>query len=726
MDPLELWGGMECTVNRVGERYIDQLEKNGHYRRFSDLAMIAETGIKQIRYPCLWEKVAPHSLEEFDWSFLDERLAELRRLGIKPIAGFLHHGSGPKYTSLIDPDFPEKFATFAKAFAERYPWVEDYTPINEILTTARFSCLYGHWYPHTRDYPTFIRAVFNQVKGTVLAMKAIREINPKARLIQTDDLGKAQSTEPLKYQVEFENERRWLGWDLLCGKVDEKHPLLWLFKDVVSDEDLKWLKASATPPNIIGINHYHLSNRFLDHRMELYPEWSHGGNGRDSYADIGAVDTGQAELPLPEEILLEVWNRYHIPIAVTEVHTMGHRDTQMKWLYEMWNAAKAARSKGAEIKAITVWSLLGTYDWHKLCTICEMFYEPGVFDLRTPDQTPHKTGLADLVKDLATNGDSNHPILSQPGWWKTPRRILWAPKIGSHSVLDLKPKRPILITGATGTLGQAFARICGTRNIPYRVVRRSEMDIADINSVRECIKEINPWAIINTAGYVKVDLAEDEKDLCYRENVLGAVNLATVCAENNLQFINYSTDMVFDGSIEESYREGHKVNPLNTYGMTKAESEEKVLAINENSLIIRTSSFFGPWDEYNFITGALRLLARNSEVMTLSDTIITPTYVPDLVNTSLDLLLDGEKGVVHLTNRGEVTWSGFANLAAERAKFDFDINPSLIKEENISNLKLRARRPRNSALTSERFAILPPLENAIDRYFGQLEIQVRP
>src|SRR3712207_2719887 len=86
-----------------------------------------------------------------DWAWADERLGRLRELGITPIVGLVHHGSGPRHTSLIDPAFADGLAAFARAVAERYPWVAYYTPINEPLTTARFSGLYGHWYPHGRD-----------------------------------------------------------------------------------------------------------------------------------------------------------------------------------------------------------------------------------------------------------------------------------------------------------------------------------------------------------------------------------------------------------------------------------------------------------------------------------------------------------------------------------------------------------------------------------------------
>jgi dTDP-4-dehydrorhamnose reductase len=187
---LELWAGVECTVNRVGDQYFDQLEWNGHCHRLDDLDQFAELGIHAIRYPILWERVAPHGVATADWKWADERLARLRALGIRPIVGLVHHGSGPRGTSLVDPGFAPRLAQFAHAVAARYPWIEYYTPVNEPLTTARFSGLYGHWYPHGRNDATFVGALLTQCRAIVLAMRAIREINPAARLVQTEDWGR--------------------------------------------------------------------------------------------------------------------------------------------------------------------------------------------------------------------------------------------------------------------------------------------------------------------------------------------------------------------------------------------------------------------------------------------------------------------------------------------------------------------------------------------------------
>lgn len=720
-----LWAGIECTYNRVGDTYYDQLNKNGHHERLEDLAIFADLGIERIRYPCLWEKVCP-TQNGFNWKWLDSRLDELERLNLEPIAGFLHHGSGPKFTALIDPEFPEKFIEYVQAFVDRYPHIRDFTPINEPLTTARFSGLYGIWYPHHRSDYSFVRALYNQIRATIMAMKVIRKSRPDARLIQTEDMGRTSSTPKLAYQRIFENERRWLSFDMLGGRIGPAHRLYkYLLKAGLTEEELSWLRTNACPPDVMGLNHYLLSNRFLDHRVELYPEHLRGGNKRHRYADAGAIDVGQVEPPTPESIFQEAWERYKIPIAITEVHLSGPREAQMRWLHEIWSACVNLNEKGAKIEAVTPWGLLGHFDWNSLCVECNSFYESGIFDVRAPK--PRPTALAKMIKTLAKEKKFEHPVIEDPGWWRTSRRILFAPP-ETKPMESAARARPIVITGGRGTLAKAFSRICEIRGIPTMILTRDQMDVADLDSVRKVLQEINPWAVINSAGYVKVDLAETEPDRCFRENVLGPEILAQVCAERNIKLVTFSSDLVFDGKANSPYLESHAVQPLNVYGRSKAESEQRVLKHFSDALIVRTSSFFGPWDEYNFITQTLRSLTKGDVVHAASDVRMSPTYIPDLVNASVDLLIDGEKGLLHLSNQGDTSWAELAKRVATLAS-DFQ-NISVPKNYNeqiierpLAELNFPAQRPLYSALGSERIKILPPLEDALERYFKQVEVK---
>src|SRR3954454_10539486 len=121
---IEIWGGIECSLNRVEDRYMDQLELSGHYKRGSDdIKRFADLGIKALRYPILWEKHAREKDTNIDWSFSNKRLKELNEAGITPIAGLVHHGSGPAYTNFFDDSFALGLAGYAEKVATNFPWI---------------------------------------------------------------------------------------------------------------------------------------------------------------------------------------------------------------------------------------------------------------------------------------------------------------------------------------------------------------------------------------------------------------------------------------------------------------------------------------------------------------------------------------------------------------------------------------------------------------------------
>ncbi|HKY50333.1 MAG TPA: family 1 glycosylhydrolase, partial [Candidatus Limnocylindria bacterium] len=421
--PLELWAGPESTCNRVGQRYFDQLKRSGHHGRLDDLVRFAELGFAALRYPVLWERVAPDG-DACDWSWSDARLGLLRELGIRPIVGLLHHGSGPRSTDLLDPAFPAKLAAYARAVAERYPWVVDWTPVNEPLTTARFSALYGHWHPHHRSTRSFLSALIAQCRGSILAMREIRRVNPAARFVCTEDLGRTFSTPRLAYQADFENERRWASIDLLSGRLRPSSAFSdWALAGGVTEADLEWFSENACAPDLVGLNHYPTSQRYLDERVDGYPGWSHGGNGRDAYADVEAVRARGAGIASIGELLREAWQRYGRPVAVTECHIWSTREQQLRWVVDAWSEAHAARTSGVDVRAVTIWALLGTFDWDRLVTAEGTHYESGVFDVR--GRSPRPTALAGLARELATGAPPSHPAVRGPRWWQSPERIVF-------------------------------------------------------------------------------------------------------------------------------------------------------------------------------------------------------------------------------------------------------------------------------------------------------------
>jgi dTDP-4-dehydrorhamnose reductase len=716
---LALWGGLECTVNRVRDDYFSQMDRNGHAGRLQDIERFASLGIQAIRYPVLWERTAPDGIDKADWSWADERLPALRDLGVNPIVGLIHHGSGPRHTSLVDPAFPDQLAEYAGAVAARYPWVEHYTPVNEICTTARFSGLAGVWYPHGGDEATFIRALLIQCRATVLSMRAIRAVNPAAKLVQTDDLSKTYGTPEMQDIANYFNERRWLAWDLLCGMVDTHHKLWdYLLESGATADELRWFRDNPCPPDVIGVNYYVTSERWLDHRPERYPE-SHRHVYRGvAHADIEAPRALATPTPGIAPLLMETWERYGVPIAITEAHIDANREDQLRWLVEIWNAALKARQQGADIRAVTVWALLGSFDWNSLVTACHGYYEPGPFDVRSP--TPRPTALATLMRELASKRALSNPVLQGEGWWRRPGRFWCKPVATRTAVADIAvrsqfksaPVQPILITGASGTLGAAFKRICEARNLACHALTRQEMDITDPASVDAAIVRFKPWAIINAGGFVRVDEAETDSERCMRENTLGPTVLALACMRHALRFMTFSSDLVFDGAKGAPYVESDATNPLGVYGRSKLDAETRVLDADPQALVIRTSAFFGPWDRHNFVTQALGALANGEPFQAAGDMIVSPTYVPDLVKVALDLMIDRERGIWHLTNGDAVSWAELARRACAAAGMSADG----LQEVAADAVDYPAQRPAFSALGSERARLLPSLDDALQRY----------
>lgn len=707
---MEIWGGIECTINRVGDKFYDELKYQGYYSRKDDLSLIAELGITKIRYPILWEKNQPNESDTIDWSFIKEQVNFLKDKNIDIIAGLVHHGSGPDFVNILEESFAVKLADYARKVAEEFPSIKYYTPINEPLTTSRFCGLYGLWYPHKFDDRSFLRILYNECKGTALAMQAIRSINPNAQLVHTEDIAKIHSTPKLAYQANFENKRKWIGIDLLCGKVNENHDLYkFLLKNGITNYELQYFIDNPCPPDILGFNYYITSERYLDERTSIYPLHTHGSNGRDSYADIEAVRSGDIEADGPVKLLKAAWERYKIPMAITEAHLHCGREDQLRWINYILDAAKELKLEGIDIRGITIWSLLGAYGWDQLLTTEKRNYESGVFDVRAG--SPRATAIAKMIKSIVRTGSYEHPVLGQSGWWLRPDRVQYPTPSKQNQVKDTS--NLILIIGATGTLGKAFSRICNERNLNYVALNRSQLNFGVIDEIELAINNYKPWAVINAAGFVQIEDAEHHHDDCFLSNTIGPVNLALSCKKHGIKLLTFSSDQVFDGKKNEAYVEYDDVNPLNLYGLSKAKAEKEVLEGHADSLIIRTSELFSPWDAEGFVNGIMLSLQNNKQIDVADDLFVSPTYITDLINASLDLLIDDESNIWHLANQGSVSWLDLAREIASRKRY----NSALLVPKPYAELNYSAIRPTYSALSSDKGLFLPSLENALDRYF---------
>jgi dTDP-4-dehydrorhamnose reductase len=613
---MELWGGHECTVNRVGDRWFDQTARSGHENRLEDLALFADLGIRKLRYPALWERISPVGPDQRDFRWTDERLTEIRRLGMAPILTLCHHGSGPHYTSLLQDTFAPGLAHHAAATAERYPWVEDYTPVNEPLTTARFSALYGFWYPHLHDETAFWMALLNETDATRLAMHAIRQVNPSARLVQTDDLGFCHASPPLQHIADFQNERRWMGWDLLCGMVVPGHALWDRLVACGLEARLRTIADDPCPPDVIGVNHYLSSERLLDHRIDR-----HGGR---ALADgpLGATDgvvhvDVDAVRSLPNGVIglagliEQAWERYHIPVAITECHLGSTRDEQARWFLEAWREGERLRRRGVDLRAVTAWSLLGAYDWNRMVTRFIGHYEPGVFDVR--GGTPRPTLMTRVLKDLASERRADGPGLQVPGWWRERREDRDSYVVSADS-LDATAA-PLMIVGDDGELTALAIEACGARGLHYML----------IDDIARASQTVPPWAVLDTR----------------RRRSGSAFDLGVVCRRYGICGAFFTTDAPVPGNSSAP-------------GVLEIEHGPVFIADDDNALPVRV----------------LDALDSDQPLSLEPDVIWKGVYGPSLIDGVLDLLLDGATGRMRFIPDEQWCCVRFGHVLANVAGFE--------------------------------------------------------
>jgi dTDP-4-dehydrorhamnose reductase len=655
---VEIWGGMECTVNRVGDEYFDQLARTGHDRADDDLDRFAALGLRTLRYPLLWERVAPDTATT-DWTWCDRRMSRLSACGIRPVVGLLHHGSGPRYTSLVDPAFATRFTSYAAAVAERYPWVPLWILVNEPLTTARFSCLYGHWYPHARDDRLFAQAIVGQCTAIARATAAIRAINPDARFVQSEDLGFTASTPPLSYQALMENERRWLTFDLLCGRVRPGHVMWeWLRRAGADIGALAWLADHPSPPDILGINHYLTSERFLDHRPDRYPPRWRGGNGRDRYADVESVRVC-AEGPVGLEALLrDAWDRYAIPIAITEAHLDCTRDEQVRWLVEERAICERLAHESVPVVALTVWSLLGSFGWNELMTSASDYYESGVFDIRGPAR--RETRLADVVRCWTAGRRFDHPVLDGEGWWQRPVRLLYPPVSGGHSTRPRTTpgagrRRSITVTDASPFVRREFERACHLRDLAVRFTSADELTRA-----RHMDRHADQiWAVV-FAGLLR----EVHEPAAAPFDIGACSRLAVSLADAGCHVTLLSSQEVFGAPRDAPYVETDLPSPRTQAGRLAAAAEAALSARPASVLIARSALCFDGDDGSSACLERFEAWCGNALGPATECSL---TYLPDLIRCVLDLIIDGEHGVWHLANRGARSVARIIGMLAPEA-----------------------------------------------------------
>jgi dTDP-4-dehydrorhamnose reductase len=454
--------------------------------------------------------------------------------------------------------------------------------------------------------------------------------------------------------------------------------------------------------------------------VDRYSPDRRGGNDFIAYADVEAVRVMSPGPVGLAGLMEQAWDRYGLPMAVTEAHNGCTREEQMRWTLEAWRTAERLRDRGADVRAVTSWALLGSYDWNSLLTKPAGHYEPGAFDLRgAPGQAkPRPNAMTRMLADLAA-GQPLHPVAEGLGWWRRDVRLEFQP-VGH--VAGLPPQRhfdsgpaaapPILIAGATGALGQALARTCHLRGLSYVLTDRRQMPLDDREAIARALERHRPWAVINAAGWSRVDEAEDAPAACRLANVTGAINLAEAAFAIDAHYTVFSSDQVFDGQLERPYVEGDAPRALNVYGASKLAAERIVLALDSQALVVRTAALFSPDDGSDFAARVARRLRVGRAIQAASDLVVSPTYVPHLCHAVLDLVIDGEAGVWHLAHGDAMSWAAFGEAVADALELD----RRLVRATPHAQMNRRARRPANAALGTERGLRLPALSKALEHY----------
>lgn len=281
----------------------------------------------------------------------------------------------------------------------------------------------------------------------------------------------------------------------------------------------------------------------------------------------------------------------------------------------------------------------------------------------------------------------------------------------------------ILVTGYTGQLGFDVVREGITRGYEMVGVGSQDLDITDGQSVVQFVQEVKPSAIIHCAAYTAVDKAEDNQESCWDVNVNGTKHLANAAKDINAKFMLISTDYVFDGKGDTSFREEDKPNPVGYYGLTKYEAEKEVQSLLSDWFIVRISWVFG-LNGNNFVKTMLRLSENHDELNVVGDQVGSPTNTFDLSRLLIDMVETDKFGIYHATNEGFCSWAEFANEIFKRAGKSVKVNPITTEE-----YPTRAVRPKNSRMSKQKlvqsgFIPLPHWKDSLERYITKLKQEV--
>jgi len=364
-----------------GRIRMDELEKCGHYLQWqTDFDRVQDLGIRFLRYgpPLHLTFLGPG---RYDWSFADETFLDLKHRRMMPIVDLCHFGVPDWIGNFQNPDFPELFAAYARAFAERFPWVQLYTPVNEMYVCALFSGRYGWWNEQLQTDRAFVTALKNVVRANVLAMLEILEVRSDALFIQSESSEYYHAESPASIKpAEILNSQRFLSLDLNYSHRVDSEMYLFLLDNGMTKQEYDFFMEHTVKHHCIMGNDYYITN---EHRV--CPE----GTTQPSGEVLGY-----------SEITRQYYERYRLPVMHTETNLIEgpNGDESVNWLWKEWANVLRLRNDGIPIVGFTWYSLVDQVDWNTA--------------LRENNGTVNPLGLFDLNRNIRQVGKEYKTLIS--------------------------------------------------------------------------------------------------------------------------------------------------------------------------------------------------------------------------------------------------------------------------------------------------------------------------
>jgi beta-glucosidase/6-phospho-beta-glucosidase/beta-galactosidase len=359
------------------KKRVDEMEKTDHYNRWKeDFQLVKDMGIDFLRYGQPYYKTHT-SPGNYDWTFADDTYQRLKELNITPIVDLCHFGVPDWLGDFQNPDFPEYFAEYAKAFAMRFPHLQLYTPVNEIFITAMFSAQYGWWNERLQSDKAFVTALKNICKANVMAMHSILSVQPEATFIQSESSEYFHAIEPQALPLaRFLNQKRFLSLDLTYGYPLNVSMYEYLLDNGMTRKEYEWFTNNQVKAHCIMGNDYYVTNEHIVH-----PD---------------GMTQAAGEIFGYYVITNQYYRRYKLPIMHTETNIK--MPACKEWLLKQWANVHRLKRDGVPIIGFTWYSLLHQVDWDSA--------------LRNDDGNINELGLYDLNRKIMPVGTAYKNLIT--------------------------------------------------------------------------------------------------------------------------------------------------------------------------------------------------------------------------------------------------------------------------------------------------------------------------